>query len=71
MAAEAPSNTAEALALCREIGPSFCPHPHRVSSQWKSTGIFGLAEIIRALETSGRPETIRGVRWPWPSRADL
>lgn len=34
-------------------------------------GIFGLAEIIRALETSGRPETIRGVRWPWPSRADL
>lgn len=34
-------------------------------------GIFGLVEIIRAMETSGRPETIRGVRWPWPSRADL
>lgn len=34
-------------------------------------GIFGLAEIIRALETSDRPERIRGVRWPWPTRADL
>jgi TctA family transporter len=34
-------------------------------------GIFGLAEIIRALETSARPERIRGVRWPWPTRADL
>jgi putative tricarboxylic transport membrane protein len=34
-------------------------------------GIFGLAEIIRALETGGRPERIRGVRWPWPTRADL
>lgn len=34
-------------------------------------GIFGLVEIIRALETSGRPESIRGVRWPWPTRADL
>ena len=34
-------------------------------------GIFGLAELIRALETGGRPERIRPVRWPWPSRADL
>jgi putative tricarboxylic transport membrane protein len=34
-------------------------------------GIFGLAEIIRALETHARPERIRGLRWPWPTRADL
>ncbi len=34
-------------------------------------GIFGLAELIRALETGGRPERIRLVRWPWPTRADL
>lgn len=34
-------------------------------------GLFGLAEIIRALETAGRPERIRAVRWPWPTRADL
>lgn len=34
-------------------------------------GIFGLAELIRALETGGRPESIRPVRWPWPTRADL
>jgi putative tricarboxylic transport membrane protein len=34
-------------------------------------GIYGLAEIIRALETSGRPESIRGLGWPWPTRADL
>jgi putative tricarboxylic transport membrane protein len=34
-------------------------------------GIFGLAEIIRALETSGRPQRIQGVRWPWPTRRDL
>jgi TctA family transporter len=34
-------------------------------------GIFGLAELIRALETGGRPERIRLARWPWPTRADL
>jgi putative tricarboxylic transport membrane protein len=34
-------------------------------------GIFGLAEIIRSLETSVRPQRIRGVRWPWPTRGDL
>ena len=34
-------------------------------------GIFGLAELIRALETGGRPQRIRLVRWPWPTRADL
>jgi TctA family transporter len=34
-------------------------------------GIFGLAELIRALETGGRPERVRPVRWPWPTRADL
>lgn len=34
-------------------------------------GLFGLAELIRALETGGRPERIRLVRWPWPTRADL
>ena len=34
-------------------------------------GIFGLAELIRALETGDRPQRIRLVRWPWPTRADL
>jgi putative tricarboxylic transport membrane protein len=34
-------------------------------------GIFGLAELIRALETGGRPQRIRLDRWPWPTRADL
>lgn len=34
-------------------------------------GIFGLAELIRALETGGRPQRIALVRWPWPTRADL
>jgi len=34
-------------------------------------GIFGLAELIRALETGGRPQRIRLARWPWPTRADL
>jgi hypothetical protein len=33
--------------------------------------IFGLAEIIRALETSGRPQSIAGVRWPGPTRGVL
>ena len=34
-------------------------------------GIFGLAELIRALETGGRPQRISLARWPWPTRADL
>jgi putative tricarboxylic transport membrane protein len=34
-------------------------------------GLYGLAELIRALETGGRPERIPQVRWPWPRRADL
>ena len=34
-------------------------------------GLFGLAELIRALETGGRPERIRLDRWPWPRRADV
>jgi TctA family transporter len=34
-------------------------------------GIFGLAELIRALETGGRPQRIALARWPWPTRADL
>jgi TctA family transporter len=34
-------------------------------------GIYGLAELIRALETGDRPERVRLVRWPWPTRGDL
>jgi putative tricarboxylic transport membrane protein len=34
-------------------------------------GIFGLAELIRVLETGARPQRIQLVRWPWPTRADL
>jgi TctA family transporter len=34
-------------------------------------GLYGLAELIRALETGGRPERIAQVRWPWPGRGDL
>lgn len=34
-------------------------------------GIFGLAELIRVQETGGRPQRIRLVRWPWPTKADL
>jgi TctA family transporter len=34
-------------------------------------GLYGLAELIRALETGARPERIAQVRWPWPRRADL
>ncbi len=34
-------------------------------------GLYGLAELSRALETGGRPERIAQVRWPWPCRADL
>ncbi|MHA7878984.1 MAG: tripartite tricarboxylate transporter permease [Saccharospirillum sp.] len=34
-------------------------------------GIFGLAELMRALETQQRPERVRLVRWPWPTREDL
>jgi putative tricarboxylic transport membrane protein len=30
-------------------------------------GLYGLAELIRALETGGRPERIAQVRWPWPA----
>ena len=34
-------------------------------------GLFGIAELIRALETSSRPERIAPIRWPWPTRGDL
>jgi TctA family transporter len=34
-------------------------------------GVFGLAELIRALETGGRPQRIALARWPWPTRADI
>jgi putative tricarboxylic transport membrane protein len=34
-------------------------------------GLFGLAELIRALETGGRPERIAPVGWPWPGRTDV
>ncbi len=34
-------------------------------------GLFGLSELIRALETGGRPDRIALDRWPWPTRADL
>ena len=34
-------------------------------------GLFGLAELIRALEAGSRPQRIRLVRWPWPTRADI
>ncbi|WP_296643588.1 tripartite tricarboxylate transporter permease [Roseinatronobacter sp.] len=34
-------------------------------------GLFGLAELIRALEAGNRPQRIRLVRWPWPTRADI
>lgn len=35
--AEARSNTVKASALCPENCPSFCLHPHRVTSRQKST----------------------------------
>ncbi|MEM6973152.1 MAG: tripartite tricarboxylate transporter permease [Pseudomonadota bacterium] len=34
-------------------------------------GLFAIAELIRSLETGGRPERIAPVRWPWPTRADF
>lgn len=34
-------------------------------------GLFGLAEIIRAIETGGRPERIPPIGLPWPTRRDL
>ncbi|MEM6440315.1 MAG: tripartite tricarboxylate transporter permease [Pseudomonadota bacterium] len=34
-------------------------------------GLFAIAELIRALETGGRPDRIAPVRWPWPTRADV
>jgi TctA family transporter len=34
-------------------------------------GLFGLAEIIRAIESGGRPERIPPIGFPWPTRADL
>lgn len=34
-------------------------------------GLFGLAELIRALESGGRPERIAPVGLPWPTAADL
>lgn len=34
-------------------------------------GLFGLAALIRALETASRPERIASVGWPWPTRADV
>ncbi|MEM1285133.1 MAG: tripartite tricarboxylate transporter permease [Pseudomonadota bacterium] len=34
-------------------------------------GLFAIAELIRSLETGGRPEKIAPVRWPWPTLADF
>ena len=34
-------------------------------------GIFGLAELIRALETKRRPERINLDKWPWPTSTDV
>ena len=34
-------------------------------------GLFGIAELIRALETGSRPERIPPIGWPWPTPADL
>lgn len=34
-------------------------------------GLFAIAELIRVLETGGRPERIAPVRWPWPTMADI
>lgn len=34
-------------------------------------GLFGLAELIRALETKSRPERIPPIGWPWPNGTDL
>ncbi len=34
-------------------------------------GLFGIAELIRALENRQRPERIPPLGWPWPTRADL
>jgi len=34
-------------------------------------GLFGLAELIRALESGSRPDRVAIVRWPWPRAADL
>ncbi|MEM1312937.1 MAG: tripartite tricarboxylate transporter permease [Pseudomonadota bacterium] len=34
-------------------------------------GLFAIAELIRSIETGGRPERIAPVRWPWPTRADF
>lgn len=34
-------------------------------------GLYGLAELIRTLESGTRPDRIAVVRWPWPRTADL
>jgi putative tricarboxylic transport membrane protein len=34
-------------------------------------GLYGIAELIRTLETGKRPDRIPAVRWPWPTAADL
>ena len=34
-------------------------------------GLFGLAELIRVLETGSRPSRIAPVHWPWPTRRDM
>ncbi|MFN8928559.1 MAG: tripartite tricarboxylate transporter permease [Rhodospirillales bacterium] len=35
-----------------------------------AVGIFGVAELIRALETGGRPDRVAPVGSPWPASAD-
>ncbi|MEM8852348.1 MAG: tripartite tricarboxylate transporter permease [Pseudomonadota bacterium] len=34
-------------------------------------GLFGIAALIRALETGSRPDRIAPVGWPWPTRDDV
>lgn len=34
-------------------------------------GLFGISELIRALETGGRPDRIPPIGWPWPNGKDL
>ena len=34
-------------------------------------GLFGIAELIRALEAKSRPDRIAPVTWPWPTREDV
>lgn len=34
-------------------------------------GLFGISELIRALETNDRPERIPPIGWPWPTWKDI